>query len=353
MRNSCTCFLTAVLISLTSCEEAAAAQYAITDLGSFGDGLMVAAAISDAGLVVGHFATNSPLGAYEAFRFSNGALTSLAPSNAWSSEATAVSPSGIVVGQFSASPGHVDFLMWDEIHGRIEVGESPFFYPRAINDSGQMVGSAHGNAYLLDPATGIHEIGVGMGSGNSAHGINQFGHVVGVIGTPGIYSHAFIYRNQTIALLDSATDTSIAYDVNSHDTVVGSLNGRAFVWTQIGDMKDIGTLGGNFSLATAINDDGVVVGYSEAIPESWVGAAFVYDQQSGMRRLDSMIDPSSGWQLLYANDINNKGQIVGWGLRNGASRGFLLTPVPEPAAMALALAGLGVLAIFARRCRCL
>jgi len=68
--------------------------------------------------------------------------------------------------------------------------------------------------------------------------------------------------------------------------------------------------------------------------------------------LNSQIDPSLGWELLLAVDINNIGQITGYGLRNGQTRAFLLTPdaspVPEPSS--LAMWGIGALAMaFARR----
>ena len=40
-----------------------------------------------------------------------------------------------------------------------------------------------------------------------------------------------------------------------------------------------------------------------------------------------MIPPESGWQLQEATDINDAGQIVGHGLIDGETHGFVLTPV--------------------------
>jgi probable HAF family extracellular repeat protein len=55
-----------------------------------------------------------------------------------------------------------------------------------------------------------------------------------------------------------------------------------------------------------------------------------------MYDLNTLIDPSSGWRLMDAQDINDAGQIVGYGI-NGNEQGhaFLLTPVPEPSTITL------------------
>jgi hypothetical protein len=42
--------------------------------------------------------------------------------------------------------------------------------------------------------------------------------------------------------------------------------------------------------------------------------------------LNTFIDASSGWTLVEATGINNAAQIVGYGVRNGVTRAFLLSP---------------------------
>lgn len=58
---------------------------------------------------------------------------------------------------------------------------------------------------------------------------------------------------------------------------------------------------------------------------------------------------SAGWSNIMVSDINNLGQISGTGTINGATRAFLLTPVPEPETYAMMLAGLSVLGFMRRR----
>ncbi|MBT9501414.1 MAG: PEP-CTERM sorting domain-containing protein [Burkholderiaceae bacterium] len=59
-----------------------------------------------------------------------------------------------------------------------------------------------------------------------------------------------------------------------------------------------------------------------------------------------------GGSASAALAINGADQIVAYGkLANGSTQAFLLTPVREPEAYALMLAGLGVLGLVARRRR--
>jgi hypothetical protein len=46
--------------------------------------------------------------------------------------------------------------------------------------------------------------------------------------------------------------------------------------------------------------------------------------------LNDLIDPAAGWTLNYAFDINDHGQIVGWGHLDGNGAGFLLDPIRPP-----------------------
>ena len=59
---------------------------------------------------------------------------------------------------------------------------------------------------------------------------------------------------------------------------------------------------------------------------------------------------AAGWDSLRsASAINERGQIVGIGERDGIDHGFLLTPVPEPGTLALLLLVLAFMGVHARR----
>src|SRR5262249_54119931 len=105
--------------------------------------------------------------------------------------------------------------------------------------------------------------------------------------------------------------------------IASSSASHAFRWVS-GTMSDLGTLGGSQSQAMGINDQGKIVGdaYTAAVEDH----AFVWSSGT-MTDLNTLIPVNSGWTLIAARDINNNGQIVGYGLINGALRGFLLNPV--------------------------
>jgi len=89
-------------------------------------------------------------------------------------------------------------------------------------------------------------------------------------------------------------------------------------------MKDLGTLGGAYSEATAINDSGAVVGRS-------TGGFFLY-QNEEMIDLGTRLHPDNNgnvWNLQSVSGINNEGQIAASGvLPNGdwSEPALLLTP---------------------------
>jgi probable HAF family extracellular repeat protein len=93
------------------------------------------------------------------------------------------------------------------------------------------------------------------------------------------------------------------------------------------------TLGGQRSIAYDVNKDGTIVGQSEISPG--VNHAFVWTNGAGMQDLNGLV-LTPGWTLQEARGINDKGQIVGFGINpQGQTHAFLLTPesdaVPPPA----------------------
>ena len=140
---------------------------------------------------------------------------------------------------------------------------------------------------------------------------------------------------------------SLATAINDSGQVVGNAwvdgSEHAFMYAN-GIMVDLGTLGGRRSFANAINASGVVVGNSNDIAD-FDYFAFIYE--SGvMTDLNSLVDSTQGWTLHSATGVNDSGQIAAYGCRDGECGALLLSlmvsEVPEPGSMSLLLAGLGL-----------
>jgi probable HAF family extracellular repeat protein len=331
----------------------AAQMYHLTDLGHLGhDFLNIPEDINAAGQVTG--SSWIPASVPRAFLWSGGVMRDL----------------GALGSGTSSSAGH------------------------AINTAGQIAGESETNllvnsfrvqhAFLYSNGT-MQDLGSLAGSGGSSYalGINAAGQVVGNSahgGGPG--THAFLYSSGTMSDLGTLGGVnSRAVAINSAGQIVGYSDNRsifphthAFLYSG-GQMLDLGTLGGvaSDSWATDINDNGEVVGYSDAPGDT---SAFLYSngtmhnlgygiayginssgQIVGWRRdakhqyaalytggawidLSTKVDSSgAGWQIRFATAINDAGWIVGHGYTPDTyDHAFLLTPLPEPADLAMGMA---------------
>lgn len=103
-------------------------------------------------------------------------------------------------------------------------------------------------------------------------------------------------------------DESQATDINESGQVVGGAliaggDAHAFLWEN-GTMTDLGTLGGAESAAQAINDSGVIVGQADT--GGGDTHAFLWTDASGITDLGTL-----GGTNSTAWDINNAGTVVG------------------------------------------
>jgi probable HAF family extracellular repeat protein len=126
------------------------------------------------------------------------------------------------------------------------------------------------------------------------------------------------------ALDTPAESTSTARGINSRGEVVGAIDDKAVLWKN-GDVTYLGTLGGENSLATDINDQGEIVGHSRTSNNSI--RAFYWNQEMMMEMGTLGGNYSTAW------GINNRGNFVGASLTETHSvHAFSLAKRLEPTA---------------------
>jgi probable HAF family extracellular repeat protein len=355
----------ALAAMLAHCPAISGQGYTVGRIGAFdGQGTAIATDINDVGQIVGY--RDIPENPH-AFLWSNGTITELGNE---SGEFTRVLSAeinnvGQVVGSRFTSEGRISAFLWDN-GTTLDLGtlrsEDEETYAFSINDAGLIGGTSGSRPFIWE--RGIMRDFTVLSGGASfdwVGPINNQGVVGGtVIRNAEIQSRQAALWNdgQTVDLGDlpggtgtGINDYSVPSAINDKGQVVGRSDGanghHAFLWSN-GIMADLGALPGlsNISRATDINNAGVVVGHSG----NEISHAFVWDSIEGMRDLNSLLDESgTGWILTRAYAINNHGQIVGAGIHNGQAVGFLLTPIPEPSTLATAAVALACAASIATR----
>ena len=207
----------------------------------------------------------------------------------------------------------------------------------SINAIGQVVGYSRGHAYLWTPhiANGPTGAAVDLGglpaaTGNLAFDVNDSGQVVGSSFVD--VERAFLWTpfkangnaGSMIELgsLPGGSGISQAVAINAAGIVAGNsttaTGQHAVLWIRDSSgaaawMIDLGDLpGGNdLSFAFGVNAASETVGYSNSFDGEH---AFLWTKRDGMLDLNSLLDATgAAWTLRFAQSINDRGQIVGWG----------------------------------------
>ncbi len=270
------------LVAAGSASAQSAPRYLVTDLGDLGGGEASATAINSAGQVVG-----------------NSYLAGHTPGNTCDEKRAFLWDMG-VMRELPSLPG------------------TRFGYATAINGHGDVSGT--NDVYSPNPAC----------SGGCFPGYCE--------------SQTPVLVRDGVAIDLSAPwpwYAGTANDVNDADQVVGwsrkadlpnPRTWHAYLW-QDGVRTDLGTLDRDWSSASAIGEDGVVVGYSRLVQGS--GIAYGFRWSDGvMTRLPALgTNTYSG-----ANDINSAGVIVGW---SGPSSAVATPVIYAPSGEVIDLGTLG------------
>ncbi len=231
-------------------------------------------------------------------------------------------------------------------------------------------------------------IDLGVGSGDLfslAQAVNSSGVICGY-SDDAVFSRAAVWdplppdsNSYQISILPALTDhfQSLANDINDDEIIVGMsanfFSVRAAFWTRPGGVwqaTDLGALHPNADAgANAVNNEGTIVGWSvspasgmehavlwkeggivdlgrvgeqrtyanginnrgDVVGEYWnvgFGGGFVREAgQSILHDLQNLIPAGTPWTIKSAQDINDSGQITGFGEQDGFIHSFILTPI--------------------------
>lgn len=243
-------------------------------------------AINDAGHITGHY--NFPGPSPTPYHYDG---ISLATLYSVGKSGLGISPTGIIVGDGFRAEGNTT----TPLPGFGSIGY-------AINAAGVAVGSTSVDsidkaAAFQNEVTILDLQGVplpppprGGSFWSRASSINAGGQIVGTIqlvsGSPFKTSWAFLYANGTATPLEG--------------------------------------LEGFETTANDINDLGIVVG--SATTSDGTAHAVIFEGTKAVDLNTRITSGGDGWVLQQANALNNSGEIVGQGLKNGQIRAFLLKP---------------------------
>ena len=194
----------------------------------------------------------------------------------------------------------------------------------ACSTSGEMTATTQQSLTATLSAGSAEDLGTLGGTQSEAVAINERGQIVGfsalsggACGGPTPSCHAFLWEDGTMQDLGTlGGGYSAAVAINNAGKVAGNSTTasgtncpnlpvagcHAFLWDG-GTMTDLGSLGGDFSNATAINPAGHVVGWSKTASGEVHG--FFWDGE--MHDLGTLGGPAS-----IAYDINPGNRIVGF-----------------------------------------
>jgi probable HAF family extracellular repeat protein len=321
----------------------------IRDLGSFpGGGLSSASAINEHGRVVG-YAFNAA-GVQRAVLFDGtGSVieipTPVVPGSI--TEATDINDVGVVVGRMGTPWVSSRPFVWSGGSAVTDIGGSGSTPSHAfgINNAKEIVGqrnSAGWRAVKWQPGwSTITTLATFGGALDWADAIADYPRIAGTSRFSGGPRHAALWDDKKLIDLGTLGGSNSygralvvrswpdwwfteTFVVGESEFASGIYDTRAFLWTAW-TMTDLGTLPGWFgSRAYGINKHLDVVGQAWDSYGGGVHHAVIW-RGGVIEDLNSWIsDPD--WELQVAYDINDAGQIVGYGNYKGEGRAFLLEP---------------------------
>ena len=235
--------------------------------------------------------------------------------------------------------------------------------PVDLNDRGQLIFRALGGVswdrfFLYGPGQFI-ELNEMLGRNDlDIFALNNAGSLVGTTVVNNEAGEAFLYTRDGLQMLGllPGYPSSAASAINDRHLIAGwagDPNTDGADRSVLFRRSRVIDLGIPMSAAIGINNRGDVLGYTylrrrggKVIPLPFsaegfndrahvVGSSMVNNPDARAmiflngraHYLNDLIDPASGWRLIHAYDINDHGQIVGWGRVDEHWAGFILDPI--------------------------
>lgn len=211
------------------------------------------------------------------------------------------------------------------------------YHTRDNNKAGTIVGSGAPpghipppwwpNGFILDNGT-ITD----LGTATYPYAINNQGHIAGWIEAS--FTHAHVWEDNIPYNLNNdpliKANFSQAYDINDHGVITGtaqydySLYWEPTVWINHQAIRLLPTSSIYAGYAIAVNEKDQVIGYYDDL---YTGAwyAFLWENNQTIYLNDYLV--GTDWEWIYPEDINDHGQIVGFGYKTDIGfRAFLMNP---------------------------
>jgi probable HAF family extracellular repeat protein len=165
-------------------------------------------------------------------------------------------------------------------------------------------------ASAADRPSNARPLGINSAENTIAYDINAFGQVAAVLEDEEGHQRAVMFDKGKLTELGSLGGMySDAKGINDNGEIVGSArnsNGSwsAFLYDRARGMRVLGTLGGPSSYGMAVNQDGFAAGFADTENGDW--HAFLYNGNEQLKDLGTL-----GGKISYASGMNNMGQVVG------------------------------------------
>ncbi len=332
----------AVLSALLVATARGEVTYSVRDLGTLGGANSRAHAINEDGVVVGEAETAA--GALRAFRWTpDDGMQDLGTLGGEISRAYAVNDRGDVAGEAEDAEGRMLPFRWKAGPGLSALPLPEGFregFVYAANNFGVFAGGGERDGVSRALVWTVDGVSVpeplrGLGA-SLIHAVNDVGELAGQVEDApeqDYVSRAFRLGDaglQITRLSAGADLSSAAMALASDGLAAGYAEWReathAVHFGADGAPRDLDTLENVYSIAHDLNDAGVAVGLFVSSHEDEDRAFIARD--GAMADLNELVETDEPWLLIEARGINNRGQIVGYGLLRERERAFLLTPNP-------------------------